>query len=454
MLLSLLLGACQPGQQQPSSQDEQMIAAIFEESLEHGQAYSNLEQLCKQIGGRLSGSVQAARAVTYTRELMEALELDRVFLQEVMVPHWERGPAEVAEVYPKDAPPHRLAVCALGGSVGTNGPLRAQVVEVKDFEQLSSLGREQIAGKFVFYNRSMRAQFIQTFRAYGSAVNQRTQGAMEAAKYGAVGSIVRSMTQTIDDYPHTGAMRYDEQLPKIPAAAISTQAAEWLSIQLQSQPELELMLEMHCQTLPDTLSHNVVGEIRGSEFPDEIILVGGHLDSWDLGEGAHDDGAGCVQAIEVLRIFQALGIRPKRTLRAVMFMNEENGLRGGRKYAELAKELGEHHIAAIESDRGGFTPRGFTIQAEGTALKHIQQWQPLLAPYGGRELVKGGGGADIGPLREQGTLLIGYSPDSQRYFDYHHAATDRFENVNRRELQMGAAMIASLVYLIDQYGLK
>ena len=211
---------------------------------------------------------------------------------------------------------------------------------------------------------------------------------------------------------------------------------------------------MNCETRPDTLSHNVIGEIKGSEFPDEIIAIGGHLDSWDLGEGAHDDGAGCVQSMEVLRIIKALGIKPKRTIRAVMFMNEENGLRGGQKYAELAKENGENHLAAMESDRGGFTPRGFSIQTKDEAiLQKIQAWKPLFTPFGADQLVKGGGGADIGPLAQQGVTLLGYAPDSQRYFDYHHAASDRFENVNERELHMGAAMMAAMVYLIDQHGL-
>ncbi len=437
-----------------SKNDQETIRQIFDEALTNGQAHQNLRYLCKEIGGRLSGSPQAAEAVSWTKQVMDAMELDRVFLQEVMVPHWVRGKKEKGLILLNNGR-QEVSVCALGGSIGTTDVgIQAGVVEVQDFDELAQLGKEQVEGKWVFYNRAMQAQVLNTFRAYGGAVNQRSQGAIEAAKFGAVGAIVRSMTQILDDYPHTGTMHYDEQTPKIPAAAISTMGAEKLSKLLQEESDLQFFLGMNCETRPDTLSHNVVGEIKGSEFPDEVIVVGGHLDSWDLGEGAHDDGAGCMQSIEVLRLFKALGIKPKRTIRAVMFMNEENGLRGGLKYAEIAKEQGENHYAAIESDRGGFTPRGFSIQAEDAVLKRIQQWQPLLAPYGGTQLVKGGGGADIGPLKDQAIALLGFTPDSHRYFDYHHAASDRWEEVNARELHTGAAMIAAMVYLIDKYGLE
>lgn len=437
----------------PSEEDQATIDAIYEAALTRGQAHEHLRYLCKEIGGRLSGSAEAAAAVAWSQSLMEELGFDRVFLQEVMVPHWERGPQERAVLTLPDGSTQALSICALGGSVGTPADgLKAEVVEVKEFERLAAMGPEQVEGKWVFFNRSMRAQFIQTFRAYGGAVNQRSRGAVEAAKQGGVGALVRSMTQIIDDHPHTGTMRYDESVEKVPAAAVSTQGAERLSQLLAQHPRLQLEVRMGCETRPDTLSHNVVGELRGSEFPDEIILVGGHLDSWDLGEGAHDDGAGCVQAIEVLRLFKELGIQPKRTLRAVMFMNEENGLRGGNHYAELARKNGEQHLAAIESDRGGFTPRGFSIQADDALVEALQQWKPLFAAYGGDQFIKGGSGADVGPLQDQAQLLMGYLPDGQRYFDYHHAATDVWENVNARELHLGAATMASMVYLLDKYG--
>ena len=257
-----------------------------------------------------------------------------------------------------------------------------------------------------------------------------------------------------DDYPHTGSMRYQEGVTRIPAAAISTNGADLLSRLLQDDPGLQFAFTQNPQTLPDALSHNVVGEIRGSEFPEEVILVGGHLDSWDLAQGAHDDGAGCMQAIEVLRLMKALNYQPKRTIRAVLFMNEENGLRGGLKYAELARKNKEYHIAAIESDAGGFTPRGFSIDAPAYKISQIARWKQVLAPYGLHDIGAGGGGADIGPLKSDRIALIGFRPDSQRYFVHHHAANDTFDQVNRRELELGGASMAALVYLLDQYGLK
>jgi Zn-dependent M28 family amino/carboxypeptidase len=327
------------------------------------------------------------------------------------------------------------------------------VVEVQDFDELAKLGREQVEGKIVFFNRPMNPSEVNTFAAYGGAANQRAAGPSEAAKYGAVGAVVRSLTLAQDDVPHTGSLRYALNVPQIPAIAISTNDANLLSKLLKDDADLRFYFETHCEMKEDELSYNVIGELRGSEYPEEIIAVGGHLDSWDLGQGAHDDGAGCVQSIEVLRIFKALGLRPKRTLRAVMFMNEENGLRGGVEYAAQAEKNKEKHLAAIESDRGGFTPRGFSIDAEAKALKKIQGFAELFRPYGIYEFVAGGSGADISPLKSQGVPLIGFVPDSQRYFKYHHTAIDTFDKVDQRELEMGAAAMAGLVYLLDRYGL-
>jgi hypothetical protein len=302
----------------------------------------------------------------------------------------------------------------------------------------------------------MDPKLISTFAAYGGAGDQRSRGPSEAAKYGAVGVVVRSLGSNIDENPHTGATNYRDSIPKIPAIAISTLHAELLSKSLSEGKGLKFYFESHCEMLEDVRSFNVVGQIRGSQFPDEIIDVGGHLDSWDLAQGAHDDGAGCVQSIEVLRIFKVMGYKPKRTIRAVMFMNEENGLRGGREYAAQAKAKNENHIAAIESDAGGFTPRGFSVGrgvSEDVKAK-FTKWKTLFEPYGLTDFGRPGGGADIGPLASQGTVTIGLIPDSQRYFDYHHTPIDTFDKVNKRELELGAASMASLIYLIDQYGLK
>lgn len=453
--LTGLLLALLPAYSFCQSQDEGMLKAIFNEALVNGQSYEMLDYLSNQIGGRLSGSPEAAAAVEWSRQEMIRHGFDTVFLQEVMVPHWVRGKKEVTRIVnSKKTGTADLKICALGNSVGT-GPagILSSVVEVKDFEELKKIGTKQVEGKIVFFNRPMDATKISTFAAYGGAVDQRVFGASEAAKLGAVGVIVRSMASNNDDIPHTGTLRYEEGVKKIPAVAVSTNDANLLSELLKDDAGIQLYIETHCQMLPDVLSYNVVGEIKGTKHPDEYIIVGGHLDSWDLGDGAHDDGAGCVQSIEALRILQSIGYKPKRTLRAVMFMNEENGLRGGLKYAELAKANNERHIAAIESDRGGFTPKGFTITGSDSARATLLSWRPLFEPYSIYDFGKPGGGADIGPLGESGTALIGFLPDSQRYFTLHHTDADTFETIDKRELELGAASMTALVYLIDKYGI-
>ncbi|WP_083422032.1 M28 family peptidase [Arsenicibacter rosenii] len=453
-VLSLLLGLTAGlAQAQPQQADSVFIRKIYDETLARGKSYEWLRELTKQVGPRLSGSEGAKKAVVWSKELMEKEGFDRAFLQDVMVPHWVRGAKE--EAYIRSGKQKLVVpVAALGGSVATPPKgIEAQVVEVKNVAELEKLGTAGVKGKIVFFNRPMDPTKINTFEAYGGAVDQRANGATFAAKFGAVGAIIRSMTTLLDDVPHTGSMRYGTGVPLIPTAAISTNGAEKLSSLLKENPALTFFFKQNCESLPDAPSHNVVGEIKGTEKPDEIIVVGGHLDSWDLAEGAHDDGAGCVQSIEVLRVLKALGYKPKRTLRAVMFMNEENGLRGGIGYADYAKKNNEKHLAAVESDNGGFTPRGFGIVGTAGQKKQVMGWKELLAPYGLQEIGPGGGGADIGPLAQQGTALFGFKPDSQRYFDIHHTAVDRFEAVNKRELELGAASMAALVYLLDKYGL-
>jgi len=437
------------------TQDESAIKQIFDEALTRGKSYQWLEYLSTKVGSRLSGSPGAAAGVEWSRHEMENYA-DTVWLQPVMVPHWVRGQKEIGRVVnSKKMGTVEMNVCALGGSVGT-GPagLVGSIVEVKDFDELKSLGEKNIKGKIVFFNRPMDPTKISTFAAYGGAVNQRGSGASEAAKYGAIGVVVRSMGSNLEDYPHTGGLRYAPNIPKIPAIAIATRHAETLSQLLKADATLQFYFETHCVTLDDAPSFNVIGEIKGSEYADEIIVVGGHLDSWDLAQGAHDDGAGCVQAMDVLYLYKILGIKPKRTIRAVMFMNEENGLRGGIEYAKQAELKKEKHIAAIESDRGGFTPRGFSMSADDAVKNKIKSWKPLLEPYGLTDFNQEGGGADIGPLAPQGVPMIGFLPDSQRYFDYHHTPEDTFDKVSKRELELGTASMAALVYLIDTYGLK
>lgn len=435
--------------------DAQMFQELYKAALSEGKSYDWLNYLSNQIGGRLSGSVQAEQAVTYTKKEMEGLGLDRVWLQPVMVPKWVRGTPEFAYIESEPGVTNNVPVCALGGSVATRaGGLKASVIEVQGVEDLPKLGKQNIEGKIVFYNRPMDPTLINTFEAYSGCVDQRYSGAAEAAKYGAVGVVVRSMNLSLDDHPHTGSMSYGDLAlsERIPAAAISTKGADLLSTTLKLNPQIQFFLRQNCRQLPDTESYNVIGEIRGSEFPEEVIVVGGHLDSWDLGDGSHDDGAGCVQSMEVLHLLKKVGYRPKRTIRVVLFMNEENGLRGGLKYAEVAKEKKEKHLFALESDSGGFTPRGFSFDCSLEDYNRILGWKELFEPYLIHQFTRGGGGADIGPLKDQGLVLSGLRPDSQRYFDYHHAESDTFDAVNKRELELGAAAMTSLVYLVDRYG--
>ncbi len=452
LILALILSSRSGAQS-----DEEMLKNIYQTALTEGQSYQWLDHLSNKIGSRLSGSLGAERAVEYTKEIMESLDFDRVYLQPVMVPKWVRGNPEFAYLETAPGDTVKVNICALGGSVATQpSGIKAEVVEVLGLEDLKTRNRSEIEGKIVFFNMPMPASSILTFQAYGAAVGQRTQGAKEASKLGAVGVIVRSMNLRLDDYPHTGTTSYGD-LPKsehIPAAAISTNDAEKLSSYLKLDSKLKFYFKQNCQSLPDVLSYNVIGEIKGSTHPNEIVLVGGHLDSWDLGDGSHDDGAGCVQSIEVLRLFKKLGIKPKRTLRAVMFMNEENGLRGGSEYAKVSKAEGLNHIFALESDSGGFTPRGFNIDANEESFAHIASWADLFKPYLTNTFNLGGSGADIGPLKRPGIVLAGLFPDSQRYFDYHHTAIDTFDAINKRELELGAATMASIVYLIDKYGIS
>ena len=436
--------------------DSATIKKIFNDALTNGKSYSNLEYLCKKIGGRLAGSPQAQQAVEWTFKAMKEAGADTVYLQECMVPHWVRGEKEQAKVFTSNAKSFKaLPICALGGSIATPAEgLTATVVEAKGIDDLKRLGKENIQGKIVFFNEPMEPTFIATFHAYGKAVMQRWAGAKEAAKYGAVGVVVRSMTLAHDDNPHTGVMSYNDSITKIPACAISTNGADWLSNYIKTDKDAKFFFKMNCQTLPDEKSYNVIGEIYGSSKKDEIITVGGHLDAWDNGEGAHDDGAGIVQSIEIIRIYKALGLKPKCTIRAVAFMNEENGGRGGKKYAELAKLKNEKHIAAIESDAGGFTPRGFTSTMSVKQKAKLKSWKTLLEPYGLHDFERDGGGADIEPLNEElGTPILELMPDSQRYFDYHHTAIDTFEAVNKRELELGGASMAALIWLISENGL-
>lgn len=434
--------------------DSAIISKLSLEIMSHTYAYENLRYLCKEIGPRLSGSPNSLKAVQATANMLKQAGADTVYLQPCLVTHWERGEKESGYAETGTGEKHFLKLCALGNTISTgeNG-IKAAVIQVSSFEELDRLGEKGIKGKMVYYNYPMNPTYIETFKAYAESGIFRRNGPSKAAKYGAVAVIIRSLASNIDEFPHTGATNYNDSFPKIPAIAISTKDAEWLNFQLQVKQPVAVFFKTSCRMLDDAPSFNVIGEIRGTTFPAEIITVGGHLDSWDLGEGAQDDGAGCVQSIEIIRALKATGIKPKRTIRAVMFMNEENGGKGAKEYFLQAKKRKEQHVFALESDAGGFTPRGFSLDMKEEQRIRLEKWKYLFDDYAVYDFKAGGSGSDIGPLKEIGTALAGLRPDSQRYFDLHHAATDVFEAVSIRELNLGTVNMAALVWLVSEYGL-
>lgn len=439
------------------------IKSIYDHTLEKAQCDQWLQVLSDSIGGRLTGSENASDAIDYTHSVLEAMSIvSRTEKQACTVPRWVRGPKEVVSIrwgdYAKGTDKaHQLNALSLGNTIGTgdNGVV-GDVVEVFGLDTLETLGAEHLKNKVVFFNRPMDPKKIRTSHAYGEAVDQRVHGAARAGKYGAAAVLVRSVTTMHDDLPHTGVQSYAPSVEPIPSLAISTNDANMLS-KLLKDNSVDAYIKNDPQVLDSVQSYNVIAEIKGSTHPDEIILVGGHLDSWDVGGGAHDDGSGCVHAMQVIETLQALGYKPKRTIRCVLFMNEENGLGGGKAYAKASNNSDEYHLAAIESDAGGFSPRGFGCSAHPSVFKpylaQLQKLEEFLEPYD-LYIKAGGGGADINPLKSQKGILIGLRPDGSRYFDFHHTTADVFENVNVRELRLGAAAMTSLVYLIDQIGLN
>ncbi|MCB0478708.1 MAG: M20/M25/M40 family metallo-hydrolase, partial [Crocinitomicaceae bacterium] len=396
---------------------------------------------------------EAEMAVQWGKKIMEKHGFDKVYLQEIRVPHWERGTTESGWIENEKGEIYKLHILALGGSKGTNGTLSGEVIEFMSLDDLKKASESEVKGKIVFLNQPMDQKLINTFKAYGGCWPIRGNGAIEGGKLGAKAVIIRSLAIPTDDHPHTGSMKYDEGVDSIPSAAISTSDSDLLHNWLK-KGKVNLHFHMDCRFYGMVKSHNVIGEITGSEKPNEIITIGGHLDSWDVGEGAHDDGAGIVHCLEAGRIFKALNYQPKHTIRVVFFMNEENGNFGGKSYALQAKKNNEMHVAAVESDRGGFSPRGFDIQnANPKSFKKFLETMKPLHDFELTRFKEGYGGVDIGPLKEvfPEIVLFGLVPDSQRYFDFHHAETDVFENVNKRELALGAAAMASFLFLLDSY---
>lgn len=446
--------------------DSALIRRLADTILTDGKAYGNLGVLTKRVGARLSGSPGYYKAEKWGMAALNDAGASDVRLQECMVPHWVRGGKDEADwsttTVGEGGPRSRagsnqagkvMDILALGNSVGTGAAgVQAPVVLIHDFDELERR-KDEIRGKIVFYNYKFNPFLIETFKAYGDAVRYRVLGPSRAAKYGALAVLVRTMGEGVDNNPHTGAMVYNDSFPKIPAAAVGLRNADLLAASLERGAQVTVFMRTMAHMLPDTIAHNVIGEIRGSEFPDQYITVGGHLDSWDPAEGAQDDGAGCVQSIEVLRALQAIGYKPRHTIRVVLFANEENGGRGGQKYAAAAKEAGEKHILGLESDAGGFTPPAFSLGLSDDQLARVRAWIPLLEPYGVYQFQKGGGGSDVSPMKPVLGAVVGeLLPDSQRYFDLHHSRADVLENVNKRELELGTINMAALIYLVDKYG--
>jgi hypothetical protein len=431
---------------------QEISNSIIKQALSDQKGYQLLHDLCR-IGPRLAGYPGSYEAVDWCAAQLDSLGCDRIWLHSVMIPLWNRGETEEAFFTGRNnTKPRELAIAALGGSIGTSiEGISAEVLEVHSFEELQEKS-EQARGKIIFFNRPFDKTVFFSFAGYGAAVRQRTRGAIEAAKVGGVAALVRSVTSLDDNVPHTGVMYYEEGIPQIPTAAIGVIDANKLSDGLKTDPSLKVSLKLSCENLPEVESFNVIGEIRGNKYPDEVIVIGGHLDAWDKGDGAHDDGAGCVQSLEVLYLLKKLGLQPSRTIRCVLFMDEEQHQSGAKAYGYYASYSAEKHLAAIESDRGGFTPRGFNVTADSLIIERMQNWLPYLKNASIDWIRKGGSGPDIARIKNA-TALIGYVPDGQRYFDFHHSANDVVEAVHPRELELGSAAMTILTFLISEEGL-
>jgi len=430
--------------------DKEVIKQIFNNVLLSDEAYINLEYLCEQAPGRLLGSEESVIAVDFMMKYFEELEVDTVFKQEFKTPAWLHHNTKVSiMIKGKEIP---LRADALGPSPSTkDGGLTAEVIEVLGLEELKSLDHSLVMDKIIFFNRPVDMTHVNTFRIYGSAVDQRARGPALAAELGAAGVLVRSVGTRIDTFPHTGSTRYKDK--KIPSAAISTLDANMLSDALKKDQNLKVKIHIEAEDIEEITSFNLIADIRGSEFPDEYIVVGGHIDAWFNSPGAHDDGIGCVQSADVLRIFKELGLDNKRSIRAIMFMDEELYQSGGNAYAEYTKTNEIKNFCALEADAGGFTPIGFNVDASDSIVQIIASYQKLLEPYGTYYIRRGGSGVDISPLKEFGVPLMGYRTDSQRYMDLHHSAYDTFDKVHIRELQLGSGCMTAIIYLIDKHGL-
>ncbi len=423
---------------------EDAASRIFGAALVDGRAWEKLAFLCDRIGPRLSGSPQLERAVRWSAERMRLDGADKVWTEPVMVPHWIRGFERARIESPID---WRMELLALGGSVATPaGGVYGAVVEVVDLDELSALG-DSVRGKIVLFNRAIVSGFDGE-NGYGSASGLRVDGPSAAARQGAIATLIRSLGTANFRLAHTGALRYADDAPRIPAAAISAEDAELIHRLIASGSIVRVRLELGCQTLPDAESANVLAELTGRERPDEIVLIAAHLDSWDVGQGAHDDGAGCAMVMETMALLARLETRPRRTIRAVLFTNEENGARGGRDYA--ARHGDDRHVVALETDSGAGPPIGFGVSAGPGGVEWVRQIADRLAVIGADQVAPRGGGADIGPLEEFGVPLMSLMQDPTHYFDWHHTHADTLDKVDRAALDRNVAALAVMTFALAE----
>lgn len=445
LLLAFLLGASSFAQ---SKIDSVQFKNISDEILVNGKSYTDLFDLSTNIGHRLSGSVAYDKAEQWAYEKLKSAGADKVWLQDVMVPVWERG-KESLHIKTKSGQFKALEMLSIGNTEGTGGKdLEGEIIFVKSLEDLEKMDAAKVKGKIVFFNHPFDQKFISTGQAYGAAGVYRRLGASSVAKKGGKAVIIRSLSSAFDDVPHTGAQRYDDKYEKIPAVAIGVKSADELEKLLITE-KVFAKLNSNCGMKGEKLQHSVIGEITGKK-DQSVIVVGGHLDTWDVGDGSTDDGAGIVQSIEVLRTFKKLNIANNHSIRIVCFANEENGTMGAKKYADEVKLNKENHIFAIESDSGGFTPRGFGFVMSDEKRDQVKSWSKLFLPYGLYDFDKNYAGTDVEPLGALGVPTAELAPDSARYFDIHHTKEDTFDKVNRRELLQGASAMTQLIYMIDK----
>jgi len=442
-----------------ASDYEEATGRILGAALLSNDAYESLAYLCDRFGHRLSGSETLERAIDWCVAEMAAAGLENAHKEEVRVPAWIRG-AESARVLEPAA--HELSILGLGRSVGTNGePLQAELVVVGSFDELTALGVDGVSGKIVLYDVP--------YTGYGETVQYRGKGASEAARLGAVAALVRSVGPISYDTPHTGALRYAEDLPEIPSAAITIENSTMLRRMQERGERIVVELSMEARTEDDRLSHNAIAELRGRERPDEIVVIGGHIDSWDVGQGAQDDGTGCVLAMQAAQLLKRLDLRPRRTVRVVLFTNEENGLRGGEQYRDDHRDELERHVAAIETDTGNGLASGFRVDVRSDRLKgdeettkaqqqelveevlrRLQPLRALLKPLAADAFVAAFSGADVMPIAKEGVLCFGMDHDTSQYFDVHHTAADTFDKIVKADLDQNVAILAVMTYLLAE----